>query len=152
MQTAESAQPPEILMTFRGRDYYVEDLPADYLERYEKIELTALKEKARLLASFALEKQLVAYAVEHDLTLTEAGEQLFGLDRVSEDEVSAYYDDNEEFIGKPYYEVRVEIERVLNKAMARKARLNYLQALMEAGDLAVLPEGNTTNVDLEKGS
>jgi len=129
-----------VLISFRGEDKFLGDLPDDFAEAYLDLEEKTRKQKEILLENAALLWYLREHAGSRELSEQAAFQALFSEAQVSKEEVSTYYRENEALIGKPFHEVRNVIRSRLLRSRGLEARERVLNEMRKSGDLVILPD------------
>ncbi len=137
---AGSGKNRDVLITLRGIDFYLEDLPEPLAQRYQDIEADAAKQQSALLHSFALEQYVSDYAIEKRISFEQAADKLFALVPIDDAMVNDYYQRHAKTIDKPFYQVEGDIRKQLQQMAARKARFEKLQQLAAKGDMILYPD------------
>ncbi len=132
--------PREVLLTYRGYDKYVDDLPAHLVEPYRALESEYQHKQHELLISAGLYLHIENYALQQNIDMDKAAEALFELSEPDEQQVREFYYSKAAFVDKPFYEVKPDISRYLKQRAAASARLSVLNELMQRGDLVLLPD------------
>ena len=130
----------EVLLTYRGLDKTLADLPEDIAERYRIVTERTHREQQSLLHAAALRWAFAEYAQDHELDLEDAAQAYLGWEAPDDQSVSRFYQEQSTLIDKPFYEVKDNISHYLGEQRARQARMLRLAEMVERGDLIVFPD------------
>ena len=134
-QNDERLQAP--LFVYKGIDKTLEDISQEFRQQIVTLE----DEKRQILELAAIQMHVYQHAKDHGMSIEEAGEAIFpASERLVETEhVSQFYNENQQTIGKPFYQVETEIKAQLAFQRVAKLKEDLLRSLKESGDLAILP-------------
>ena len=133
----EGLEPEPYLLTYRGIDKDIDDLPEDLVTQLKALESDYQMKRLLVLHDAGLRFHLYDYAQQHELSLDQAGQRLFAMAAISEAELAEAYASSEELIAKPYYEVKGDLRKMLEQQQARTARATALNKLITKGDLII---------------
>lgn len=124
------------LFIYKGIDKTLEDISHEF-----KDQILALEEKKlQALELAAIQIHVYQYAQDNGMNIEEASEAIFPASerQVDTEQVSQFYNENRESIGKPFYQVESEIKERLRYQRVAKLKEDLLVSLKESGDLAIL--------------
>ncbi|MDX1451423.1 MAG: hypothetical protein R3183_02620 [Oleiphilaceae bacterium] len=140
LMKGKQATGEEILLTYRGIDKTIHDLPEEIAAAYSEVSEKLQREQVYLLHNAALQWQLNDYAAQHDLAMDEAAHRYFDWQTPDEQAISRFYHEQADRLAKPFYQVKQEINDYLSLQRAKQARQQRLAELIERGDLIVFPD------------
>ena len=120
------------LFIYKGEDKTLDDLSVSLQEKVMRLD----KEKRHLLELAAIELHVHQYAHDHQISLLEAEKQLLPIESVSEEQVSRFYNENKERLGRPFYEVKDSIEQGFKNSAIENSKQALLEGLKASGNLA----------------
>jgi antitoxin component of RelBE/YafQ-DinJ toxin-antitoxin module len=123
------------VLAYRGIDKTMDELPSVMAEKLTKLEAEYVAKKTGILEDAGIQFFIHDYAQTHALPLEKAVEQLFPADEPEEHLVAAFYQENENVIQQPYFEVKRSIAKHLRLQKMDALRAQTLQTLIDKGDL-----------------
>ncbi len=136
----EAPDREEVLITYRGMDKTLDDLPEDIATAYRALSARTAREQQLLLQTAALQWALAEYAQTHELSDEEAARAYLDWRVPDEQAIGAFYRQQSALIDKPFFEVKEEIARYLGAQQVKQVRQLRLTEMMERGDLILFPD------------
>jgi protein-disulfide isomerase len=132
------ADSSQALITYKGVDKTLKDLPLTIAMPLFQLEKSVYDEKSRLLEEAAIQMYIGELAKKNKQTEDQVRADLFKVDKVSDDEVNAFYKANQAHIKQPFFEIKDRIAAYLKAQEVQKKRIALLDKMKKDGDLAIL--------------
>lgn len=126
----------EVLFLYRG----IEKTDQDIVESDRKKLSEIHNQKVRLIENAALRQYFLEESQKQNLSVDEVALKLLEWEEVTDSEINQFYQQNQDSIKKPFFEVKSEIKQGLQSRKMNKARQELLEKLRVKGNLIVLPE------------
>ena len=143
-QDRNSSRTPEPLAVIDGQPIYESQLPADEQAQLQRMQQQVYAVKLRALHTVLDQKLAEAEAKKQGVSVQELwkSEVISKVADPSDEQVSAYYQAHQGQINQPFDEVKDKIRQGLRDADVQKARIIYVQDLLQhavnGGELVVL--------------
>ncbi len=128
------------LLTFKGSDKFLEDLPPAIAGPYHELDQTLRRKQLALLEAAAWHYVLSEQAQQQGISLAEANTRLLASETVTDEEVNAFYAQHQATLKRAFFEVRHEIAALLLQQKQQARRQQILADLQARGDLGILLE------------
>lgn len=142
LQKNTSAPLPQTtpLMTYKGSDKGLEDLPLSVAMPYYELANETITKQRAMLEEAALQLFIAEQAKATQRTYEETQAVLFEKSAISDDEINRFYNEHKDEIKQPFFEIRDEITAYLTQQKRFEARNLIIKELTQKGDLAILLE------------
>ena len=133
-----SPEQAEPLISYKGSDYTLGDLPSSVAMPYYEMEHEHFEKQRAFMEEAALQLVAAEKAKTDNITEAQAREQLLATTPPSEDDINQFFDANKDRINKPLYEIKADITQYLTQQKIREKRFSVLGELESKGDFALL--------------
>lgn len=129
----------DYVMTYKGVDLRVEDLPEDQASALSALYQEKQSQRKVLLEQAAVALLINDHARFNGVSFEKAAEVLFDPGPVEENEIETYYKAHSSKLDRPYFEVRDSIRKLVRQHKILTLRQRHLDDLLVKGDLAIYP-------------
>ncbi|MFD2231621.1 DsbA family protein [Alkalimarinus sediminis] len=147
-----SEEQSEALISYKGSDYTLSDLPSSVAMPYYEMEHEHFDKQRAFMEEAVLQLVAAEKAKQDNISEREALEQLLTITPPSEDEINGFFEANKDRISKPLYEIKDDISQYLTQQKVREKRFAVLGELESKGDFALLikpPKSPAVAIDTE---
>lgn len=149
---APSEEQADALISFKGSDFTLSDLPSSVAMPYYEMEHEHFEKQRAFMEEAALQLIAAELAKKDSISEELAREQLLAITPPSENEVNRFFEANKDRISKPLYEVKDDIAQYLTQQKVREKRFSVLGEMESKGDFALLikpPKSPAVSIDTE---
>jgi len=135
-EPTEDVKNSDGLFVLQGESYGIQDLSYTAANALYQLEQEYFEQKISLLERAALYLHLDKLAAKRDVTRQTIRNELVSIAPITEQEVAKFYEDNQQQLTQPYFQVKSAIQQALQRDRLHQADQQLIDKLKQAGQLS----------------